>query len=241
MNVLLADKDFMSRHVIMQTLAHTNLAISCAQNGAEAWQKLETPEPPRLLVLDWNLSEPDGLEICRKIREQRSPDYTYIILLSSRANKSDMLVALAAGVDDYVTKPINRDEFLARISLARRFLEKEAGLTRIARGWRCMLDNIPFGVAALSRTGDVVRANKVIAEQLGLDLKAMLGKNLMPTTIRRTEDLVKLRQSIKQAEPFDRIEMDTVRSDGEKHRLIVWGRPLKEGGEIVYQIITEED
>ena len=240
MKVLLADKDFMTRHVIMQTLAHTSLEISCAQNGAETWQKLEMPDPPRLLILDWNLPELDGLEICRKIRQQRSPDYTYIILLSSRSNKSDMLVAFEAGVDDYLTKPVNRDEFMARISLGRRFLEKEARLTGIVRGWRCMLDSLPFGVAALSRSGDVVRANRIIAEQLGLDLKSMLGKNLMPTTIRKTEDLVRLRQSIKQAEPFDRIEMDTVRRDGEKHRLIVWGRPLKEGGEIVYQIITKE-
>jgi PAS domain S-box-containing protein len=241
MNVLLADKDFMSRHIIMQTLVHTSLKITWAENAAEVWQKLAEPDPPRLLILDWSVPEPNGLEICRKIREQRSPDYTYVILLSSRSNKSDVLAALEAGVDDYITKPINRDEFLARISLARRFLEKEARLTKIARSWRCMLDNLPFGVAALSRSGDVVRANKVIAEQLGLDLKAMLGRNLTPTTIRKTEDLMRLRQSIKQAEPFDRVEMDTVRGDGAQHRLTVWGRPLKEDAEIVYQIITEEN
>jgi two-component system response regulator MprA len=122
MKVLVADRDAMSRHIIVQTLANTSLEIGCAGDGAEAWERLNAEQPPRLVILDCALPKLNGLEICRTIRERGSADYTYIILLSERSSRGDKLAALDAGADDYITKPVHQYELLAKVRIARRFL-----------------------------------------------------------------------------------------------------------------------
>ena len=240
MKVLVGDRDAMTRHIIVQTLATTSLEICCVADGAEAWEQLSGDKPPRLAILDSAMPKLNGLEICRTVRERGSPDYTYIILLSERTNRTDKLAALDAGADDYVTKPVHQYELLAKVRIARRFLGNEDRLTSIVHGWRTMLDNLPFGVACLSRNGNVVRANKIFAQLLGQDIKGLIGKNLIPTNLRRAADLSKLRESMRRAQPFDATEMEIVRQDGSAKVTMVWGRPLSGIGEIVFQIVTTE-
>jgi PAS domain S-box-containing protein len=240
MKVLVGDRDAMSRHIIVQTLANTSLEICCVADGAEAWERLSGDQPPRLAILDWMMPKLNGLEICRTIRERGAPDYTYLILLSERTNRADKLAALDAGADDYITKPVHQYELLAKVRIARRFLGKEDRLTGIVHGWRTMLDNLPFGVACLSRNGNVLRANKVFAGLLGQDVKAIIGKNIIPTNLRRAGDLTKLRESMRQSQSFDATEMEIIRPDGSAKLAMVWGRPLSGVGEMVFEIVTAE-
>ena len=240
MKVLVGDRDAMTRHIIVQTLATTSLEICCVADGAEAWERLSGDKPPRLAILDSTMPKLDGLEICRTIRERGAADYTYIILLSERTNRTDKLTALDAGADDYITKPVHQYELLAKVRIARRFLGNEDRLTGIVHGWRTMLDNLPFGVACLSRNGNVLRANKVFAQLLGQDIKGMIGKNIIPSNLRRAADLSKLRESMRRAQSFDATEMEIVRRDGSARIALVWGRPLSGVGEIVFQIVTAE-
>ena len=237
MKALVADDDMMTRHLVLQTLGHTDLDIQCAENGADAWERLNVQDPPRLLILDWLMPQVNGLEICQRIRERKDPDHTYIILLTVRGKKVDILTAMDAGVDDYIIKPIDRDELLAKVRLARKALEREEHLTAIIHGWRAMLDHLPFGVACLGRDGELLRANKTFSETLGLDIKEMLGKSLMPLMLRRSADIGQLRNSIRRSQPFDRAEMEIVIKNSPPRRLYVWGRPVVNSGPLVYQII----
>lgn len=240
MKVLVADRDAMSRHIMVQTLANTSLEICCVADGAAAWERLNDERPPRLVILDCMMPKLNGLEICRTIRERGLPDYTYIILLSDRTSRGDKLAALDAGADDYIVKPVHQYELLAKVRIARRFLGKEDRLTAIVHGWRTMLDNLPFGVACLSRNGNVLRANKVFANLVGHDIRGMIGKNLVPTALRRAGDLTRVRDSMRQSLPFDAIEMEFIRADGSPKLVLVWGRPVSGTGDINFQIVTAE-
>lgn len=240
MKSLVGDRDALSRHIIVQTLANTSLEICCVADGAEAWERLNGDQPPRLVIVDWTMPKLSGLEICRAIRERGAADYTYIILLGERSKQSDKLAALDAGADDYITKPVHQYELLAKVQIARRFLEKEDRLTAMVQGWRTMLDNLPFGVACLSRNGNVLRANKVFAELLGQDVKTLIGKSIIPSNLRRAGDLTQLRESMRLSKPFDAVEMEIIRQDGSARITTVWGRPLSSMGQCAFQIVTAE-
>jgi len=240
MKVLVADRDAMSRHIIVQTLGNTSLEICCVSDGAEAWERLNNEHPPRLLIIDAMMPKLGGLEICRTIRDRGSPDFTYIIVLSERTSRGDKLAALDAGADDFITKPVHQYELLAKVRIARRFLGKEDRLTAIVHGWRTMLDNLPFGVACLSRNGNVVRSNKVFAELLSQEIKTLIGKNIIPAALRRAGDLTTIRESIRQSQSFNAVEMEFIRSDGTARLALVWGRPVSGVSEITFQIVTAE-
>jgi len=240
MKVLVGDRDSLSRHIIVQTLANTSLEICSVTDGAEAWERLNGDQPPRLLILDWMMPKLSGPEICKAIRERAAEDYTYIILLSERIKQSDKLAALDAGADDYITKPVHQYELLAKVQIARRFLGKEDKLSAMVQQWRTMLDNLPFGVACLSRNGNVLRANKVFAQLLGQEVKMLIGKSIIPSTLRRAGDLTKLRENMRQSKPFNTAEMEIIRQDGVARIVTVWGRPLSNMGQGTYQIIVAE-
>jgi PAS domain S-box-containing protein len=241
MKVLVGDHDAFSRHILVQTLANTSLEICCVADGQELWERLSGEHLPRLVIVDRKLPNLEGLEICLAIRERIAPHYAYIILLSERSTHSDKLAAFDAGADDFITKPIHQYELLARVQIARRYLDKEDRLSAMIQEWRTMLDNLPFGVACLTRNGTVVRSNRVFARLLGHDVKAVIGKNIIPANVRRPNDLVTVRDSIRQAKSFDAVEMEIVAHDGSMKRATVWGRPLAASGDISFQIVTAED
>ncbi len=130
MRVLIADDSIVSRHLLEATLRKWNYEVLVAPDGKQAWSILEQDNAPTLAVLDWMMPGLTGLDICRLVRKQNREPYTYIILLTSKNLKEDVIEGLEAGADDYVTKPFDQHELNVRLRAGRRIVELQAELMK---------------------------------------------------------------------------------------------------------------
>ena len=127
MNVLVVDDDRISRlHLtyLLEEIGYTPLPVS---DGLEALAVLESPDAPPIAILDWEMPGLSGPAICEHIR-RRDHQASYLILLSARESLDDIVTGLAAGANDYLTKPYHREELIARLGVARRVVTLERGL-----------------------------------------------------------------------------------------------------------------
>jgi two-component system, cell cycle response regulator len=99
-------------------------------NGLEAWETMQQPDTPRMAILDWMMPGMDGLELCRAIREDDSRGYVFIILLTVRSSREDIVKGLEAGADDFLIKPPDPSELSARIKNGIRILKLEKNLKK---------------------------------------------------------------------------------------------------------------
>lgn len=127
MRILVADDDEVSALVLSERLEDLGYHVSVASDGEEAWERMQQAEY-RLLILDWMMPKLDGMELCRRVRETPADRYTYIILLTGRTDRKDRLEALEGGADDFLTKPLDQGELLARLKAADRILKSEDAL-----------------------------------------------------------------------------------------------------------------
>ena len=127
MRILIADDEAVSRRLLQATLEKWGHEVVTTNNGADAWEHLQQPEGPRLAILDWMMPRLDGLEVCRRVRERTVP-YVYIVLLTARDERDDLVDALEAGADDFLRKPMNSGELRARLRAAQRILELQESL-----------------------------------------------------------------------------------------------------------------
>jgi diguanylate cyclase (GGDEF)-like protein len=121
-SILVAEDDPILRHVLQTWLAKWHYHVVLAHDGDLAWQLLQAANAPTLVLLDWMMPGMDGLGICREIRKQVRDYYTYILILTSRQEKQDILAGLEAGADDYLIKPFDPDQLRARLQVGRRIL-----------------------------------------------------------------------------------------------------------------------
>jgi two-component system, cell cycle response regulator len=128
MKILIAEDDPVSCRLLEVTLQRWGYEVLVARDGVEAWECLKQEDAPHLAVLDWMMPGMDGLEICRELRRQRREPYTYILLLTARGGKQDIIEGLAAGADDYVVKPFNVQELQVRLRAGVRIVELQADL-----------------------------------------------------------------------------------------------------------------
>ncbi len=126
--VLIAEDDPVSRYFLETTLGRWGYDVSVAVDGKEAWRRLEGEDRPAIAILDWMMPEIDGIEICRRLRSIETPTPVYIIMLTARSEKEDVIAGLQAGADDYVTKPFNRQELRARLNVGARIVELQRSL-----------------------------------------------------------------------------------------------------------------
>jgi diguanylate cyclase (GGDEF)-like protein len=125
--ILVVDDDIVTRSVIEKYLHKAGFEVTCAANGREALSLL-MQNPIRIVVTDWMMPEIDGPQLCQLIREKQIDHYIFIILVTSRDSKKDIVLGLEAGADDYLTKPIHPAELIARIKTCIRILELEQSL-----------------------------------------------------------------------------------------------------------------
>lgn len=132
MKILIAEDDPVSRQIIERTLQNWGHEVIVTENGLDAWDAFQK-EDIRFAVLDWMMPDIDGVELCKRIREMEKDAYTYLILLTAKSQKYDIVQGLKSGADDYIIKPFNHDELHSRISTGERILSLEEKLaSRIA-------------------------------------------------------------------------------------------------------------
>src|SRR5450432_1499785 len=130
--ILIADDDAITRRLLQETLERSGFEVIAVENGQLALDWLSSKDGPRLALLDWLMPEVNGLSVCREIRRHSEKPYIYIILLSSRTAKQEVVTGLEAGADDYLTKPCDAEELKARLRAGERILKLEDKLTHDA-------------------------------------------------------------------------------------------------------------
>ncbi len=123
MKVLIADDDITSRQILESVISRWGFQPVAVEDGLKALQIMSEPEPPSLLLLDWEMPGLDGLSLAHHLSDEDSADGPYIIMLTARDGNHDIVSGLAAGASDYITKPFETDILKARLELARRNIE----------------------------------------------------------------------------------------------------------------------
>jgi two-component system cell cycle response regulator len=123
--IIVADDDAISRRMMTRLLESSGYDVVTANNGRDAAEMLASPGGPRLALIDWIMPELDGLGVCRSVRDRQEDSYVYVILLTSKQARDDIVAGLEAGADDYLTKPCNPEELRARLRTGSRILALE--------------------------------------------------------------------------------------------------------------------
>lgn len=128
MKILIADDDLVARMLLEAAIKRWGCEVVSATNGSEALVALQNDDAPALAILDWMMPGMTGVEVARAVRKLAKPSSTYIILLTARSEKDDIVAALDAGADDYLTKPFHREELRVRVQAGCRIVELQRSL-----------------------------------------------------------------------------------------------------------------
>ena len=128
MKILIAEDDPVSSRVLSTTLVKWGHEVVVTGTGLEAWAELQKEDAPLLAILDWMMPGMDGVEVCRRLRQEISASPIYIILLTAMSRKEDLIQGLEAGADDYITKPFNHHELRVRLQAGARIVELQSNL-----------------------------------------------------------------------------------------------------------------
>jgi two-component system cell cycle response regulator len=128
MRALIADDDPVTTAVLASALKRWGIEVTCAGDGAAAWETLAAGPAPDFAVIDWMMPGLDGIEICQRIRKHPALASMYVLLLTGRGSRADLVAGLDAGADDYMIKPIDPEELRARVQVGIRVATLQAHL-----------------------------------------------------------------------------------------------------------------
>ncbi|HTV55450.1 MAG TPA: diguanylate cyclase [Terriglobia bacterium] len=136
MRILIAEDDPVSRRVLQAHLTKWGYEVVVTNDGVEAWSVLQKDDPPPLAILDWMMPSMDGPEVIGKLRQRRDGSYIYVLLLTAKSQKEDIVAGLEAGADDYLVKPFDAHELRARIRTGKRILDLQNQLITVQAALR---------------------------------------------------------------------------------------------------------
>jgi two-component system cell cycle response regulator len=134
--ILIADDSVVSRHLLEATLRRWGYDVVGASDGSEAWRILQGDDAPSIAILDWMMPEMTGPELCRLVRQSAREPYIYMLLLTSRSQREDLIEGMEAGADDYITKPFDEHELKVRLRAGTRIIELQTELLRAREALR---------------------------------------------------------------------------------------------------------
>jgi phosphoserine phosphatase RsbU/P len=122
MKVLIAEDDRVTGEILARTLQRWGYETKVVADGAQAWEYLRNATAPTLAILDWMMPEIDGPDVCRRVRAELPLAHMYLLLVTARESRGDVVAGLDAGADDYIIKPFDPDELRARVAVGVRVL-----------------------------------------------------------------------------------------------------------------------
>lgn len=144
MKILIADDSRVPRLLLEKTLGDWGYEVVVVGDGEEAWQALQAEVAPKVAILDWVMPKMEGPAVCQRVRQRTGAPYVYILLLTSKDRKEDVVAGLEAGADDFLTKPFDPYELRARLRTASRILELESALLQAQETLRTQATHDPL-------------------------------------------------------------------------------------------------
>jgi len=139
---LIADDDRVTAELLARTLQRWAYDVTVVGDGAQAWEHLRTAADPTLAILDWMMPSMDGPDICRRLRADLPDANMYLLLVTAREGRADVIAGLDAGADDYIIKPFDPDELRARVAVGTRVLGLQQKLAERVHELQTALTNV---------------------------------------------------------------------------------------------------
>lgn len=184
MQIMIVDDDAISRRLLEKIVADLGHGSVIADNGREAWEKYQHT-PVQVVITDWMMPEMDGIELCRKIRSHPIDHYAYVITLTSRSQKDDLLQVFESGADDYIAKPFDPEELKARIKTSERIVNLESRhrslqhtLIESRHKVRVVFDSLEEEIVSVDEDLILISANNRFLQTLGGEYGDNIGKKI---------------------------------------------------------------
>ncbi len=142
MKILIAEDEYTTRLMVQVSLENWGYSVNSVADGKEAWNAFQKVETPDIAILDWEMPEVDGVELCKRIKNLQRANPVYVIILTGRDSQKDILQGFDAGADDYMTKPFNDDELRARVRVAERLVTIQSSLSQSVEELKLALDMV---------------------------------------------------------------------------------------------------
>jgi diguanylate cyclase (GGDEF)-like protein/PAS domain S-box-containing protein len=199
MRILIAEDEAISRRMLESTLTKWGYEVVMVADGTQAWSVLQNEDAPALAILDVMMPGIDGIEVCRKLRQLPQHVPVYVILLTAKSAKENVIAGLEAGADDYIAKPFHRDELRARIEVGTRVLKlqrsladhvvelnaalaererAEKSLRESERRYRHLVESSQGLICTHDLDGLLLSVNPAAARILNYDPTEMVGRSL---------------------------------------------------------------
>ncbi|HJZ77241.1 MAG TPA: response regulator [Vicinamibacterales bacterium] len=142
MRVVIAEDDRVTGEILSRTLQRWNHDTTLVGDGLQAWERLRAAAEPTLAILDWMMPGMDGPDVCRRVRAELPLANMYLLLVTARESRGDVIAGLDAGADDYIIKPFDPDELRARVAVGARVLGLQQKLAERVTELQAALSNV---------------------------------------------------------------------------------------------------
>ena len=175
--ILVAEDDFVIRKLLEKVLTQAGHEVTLVENGRKALELFNKHYFP-IVLTDWMMPEMDGLELCRAIRNSDVSGYVFIVLLTAKDSKDDIVAGLKAGADDYLIKPFNRAELVARLNTGLRILELERSLKTAKKYTENIISSMGDSLVVINPDMRINLVNRATCEMLGYSENELMGKSI---------------------------------------------------------------
>jgi phosphoserine phosphatase RsbU/P len=186
MKLLIAEDDFTSRTILNAVLTKWGYEVTATADGDAALEEMQHEDAPQIAILDWIMPGMDGPTVCRELRKLKRRDPIYLILLTSKDDRGDIVQGLESGADDYIAKPYDNEELRARVYVGERMINLQNDL----RDWEKLQGVLEMAGAVCHELNQPLQSISGYSELLLMDVEESDPKYQMLKKIKYQVDRV---------------------------------------------------